>query len=435
MTYGENAGVIRQELTTLLRQHRIQQRIGGPGSHTIPTTTTDEERGEIGRVIQRYRMSILKWCDRAAIATSPNLHLSTDSRRRLATPDVQLLRCLSKTIEASSAVTPSVDELTTAHTFALVESWRQAAKAAALGEHDFGDDLGRGHLDINQSLTVVKDVAEIVRALLVLDRRYAYIPSWESLRSPQLLQRAAEACAFISADDYSVDRRGWRPPTTTIDGPPRGGIAGVIQAEHNLLVHLNAFPNALNFKRVVDSQRQLSELASWRFRADAPELGREWADRSRLYAHIHHKARNIGGLVGSGGLAVAEGANAISRLSKLPADKAVSQRALRDLDRVFKAVDRRLSELFERGVKERLYFARMTVPRIVENDGRMIHQIRERFMPITSATQAELVSLIRNELRPPEQPMAAREGARASREDLRKAISHRPSSPDASLEL
>ena len=31
MTYGENGHQLRSELTTLLRQHRIQQRLGGPG--------------------------------------------------------------------------------------------------------------------------------------------------------------------------------------------------------------------------------------------------------------------------------------------------------------------------------------------------------------------------------------------------------------------
>ncbi len=38
--YGENSGMIRAELTVLLRQHRIQQRLGGKGIHTVPETTT-----------------------------------------------------------------------------------------------------------------------------------------------------------------------------------------------------------------------------------------------------------------------------------------------------------------------------------------------------------------------------------------------------------
>ncbi len=429
MTYGENAGTIRHELATLLRQHRIQQRLGGPGSHTIPVTTTAEERAEVGRLIQRYRMSILKWCENAVTSASPKLDLSSDSRRRLETPDIQLLRYLTKTIATSTATAASTGELTTAHTFALVESWRIAAKAAALGEHDFGGDLARGSLDVDQSLTVVKDAAEVVRALLVLDRRYANIPSWEPLRGSQMLERVAGTCAFISAEDYSVDSKGWRPPARTIGGPPRAGIAGVIQAEHNLLVHLRTFPNALNLKRIVDSQRLVSTLAANRFRADAPELAKAWTQRGRTYAKIQDRARNLGGLVGGGGDAAAQAANAVTRLRHLPDEAHVSERALHDLNSLFTTVDQQLSSIFERGVNERLYFARIRVPRIVENDGRVIHQVRDRFMPITTANQAELVQLIREDLRSRPRRLASADSAQASRAELSQAITHHSGIP------
>ena len=429
MTYGESAGSIRRELAMLLRQHRIQQRVGGPGSHTIPVTTTAEERAEIGWLIQRYRMSILKWCEQAVTAASPKLELSSDSRRRLATPDVQLLRYLGRTIDGSTASTASTNELTTKHNFPLVESWRFAAKAATLGEHDFAGDLARGNLDVNQSLTIVKDAAEVVRALVVLDRRYANIPSWEPLRGSQMLERVARTCAFISAEDYSVDRKGWRPPARTLDGPARPGIAGVIQAEHNLLVHLRSFPNALNFKRVADSQRLISTLAANRFHTEAPELARSWAQRGRTYAKIQDRARNVGGLVGSGGNAAAQAANAVTRLRNLPDEAHVSKRALRDLNSLFTAVDQQMSSIFERGVNERFYFARTSVPRIVENDGQVIHRVRERFMPITAVTQTELVQLIREDLRPPPSQPGPPETAHASRAELRHAITHHSGRP------
>ena len=53
--YGENTGNLRSELTILLRQHRVQQRLGGNGLHTVPETTTAEERNELGQQIARYR--------------------------------------------------------------------------------------------------------------------------------------------------------------------------------------------------------------------------------------------------------------------------------------------------------------------------------------------------------------------------------------------
>ena len=51
--YGENGGLLRAELATLLRQHRIQQRLGGPGTHTVPESTTAEERKALGQRIGR----------------------------------------------------------------------------------------------------------------------------------------------------------------------------------------------------------------------------------------------------------------------------------------------------------------------------------------------------------------------------------------------
>jgi hypothetical protein len=89
---------------------------------------------------------------------------------------------------------------------------------------------------------VVKDSAEIIRGLLVLDRRYNNIPGWKPLSGAVRLQRAAEACAFVEAADYTVDRRGWRPPASAIDSPARAGIARFVQAEHNVLIQLNRFP-------------------------------------------------------------------------------------------------------------------------------------------------------------------------------------------------
>ena len=260
-----------------------------------------------------------------------------------------------------------------------------------LGEHDFAGQLADGRLDVSQRLTLVKDAAEILRALIVLDRRYGNVPGWEPLVSGNKLERAAEACAFIEASDYSVDRRGWRPPARTIDGPPRPGAAGVVQAQHNLLIHLNRFPTALNYRRLLDSQLEFSSAVAARLNTPGLELAQTWTRRAATYTELHVEARNLGGHVGSGGLAVAEAANAISRLRKLPRDQPLSERALRDVTLLCTAVDARMADLFEQGASECLYFVRAKVPRIVDNDGAMTHRVRERFMPITSPVQTELV--------------------------------------------
>lgn len=44
MTYGENTGLMRAAMTRLLDWHRVGQRLGGPGSPTIPVTTTEAQR-------------------------------------------------------------------------------------------------------------------------------------------------------------------------------------------------------------------------------------------------------------------------------------------------------------------------------------------------------------------------------------------------------
>jgi hypothetical protein len=63
--YGENSALMRAELSSLLKQHRVQLRIGGGGTHTVPVTTTEAERRQIGEQIRHYRQSALVWCREA----------------------------------------------------------------------------------------------------------------------------------------------------------------------------------------------------------------------------------------------------------------------------------------------------------------------------------------------------------------------------------
>ena len=124
--YGENAGNLRTELTTLLRQHRIQQRLGGNGLHTVAETTTVEERNELGQQIARYRHGVLVWCLQAVRAANPRINLEGTSGRSRGLAQ-ELHYRLSAAIEASSAGLPSLEELSTPQEFSMVESWRLAA--------------------------------------------------------------------------------------------------------------------------------------------------------------------------------------------------------------------------------------------------------------------------------------------------------------------
>jgi len=424
--YGTNGRQLREELTTLLRQHRIQQRLGGPGSHSIPATTTPEQREQLGERIQRYRYATLAWCLHAVAAADPRAGLEGTSSRG---PAEELRFRLMRSINMSNAGMPSLDELSKPQDFAMVESWRQLARAAVLGEHDFPGFMDHGRLSHGECLTVLKDAAEVTRGLVVLDKRYDNIPGWIPIRERARLDRAAQVCSVFAQGvepDYSVDQKGWRPPAATIDGGPLPGIGGVLQAEHNMLVHLSKFPIALNLRRVMDGQRILSHEAARRAPNVAPELIEKWLEREQTYKRLIDETRNIGGLVGHGGLAAAEAANAVSRLRRIHVDEITRPEPLHDLDKLFTRTDARMAAVIEQGVADRLFFVSVKAPRIVDSSGELVRPAREQYVPIHSPVQTDLLAITRHQLRPPPVASAGPRGVHESREELRESIDHRP---------
>lgn len=383
--YGENVGAIRDELAALLRMHRIQQRIGGGNRH-VPVTTTPTERADIGALIQRYRHGILIWCRQAVTAATYGPH---HSGPRQHTPGGDLHRRLSQVLDSASTALPTLDELTTPAAFNLVEHWRNAARFAALGEHDLTGAV-TGGLDFSKSRMILGDASEVVRALLVLDLRYEKVPGWEPFRGARGLRQVAEACAYPDPPDASVQSYGWRPSSRLLAGPARSGMAGVLQAQHNLLVHLRELPSVLNLRRIAQSQREVSALASTRLAGDDPDLAETWAHRSGVYTELGRRLRDIDGRAGTGGLAASEAANAVSRLRAFQSDGPVDKRDLERLDRLFTASDRRVVDAVRTGATERIYFARAKVPRLDTDDGRPVHQVRERFKPMLQADQRDL---------------------------------------------
>lgn len=121
MTYGENAGLMRAELSALLSQHRIQLRIGGAGTHTVPITTTVDERARIGEQVRRYRQSALIWCLQAttAVAHGAESRLSPRAANPFRLPAARhgglaaLHQSLEQAVRSSSAPLPGIEELTT----------------------------------------------------------------------------------------------------------------------------------------------------------------------------------------------------------------------------------------------------------------------------------------------------------------------------------
>ena len=435
--YGENGALLRAELAALLTQHRVQLRIGGGGTHSVPITTTDAERKQIGELVRRYRQSALLWCWQAARAVAPraasNLTRIEPSPFRL--PAIHhgglaaLNHALEHAFESSSARLPVLEELNTPHHLPLVEHWRQVARAAALGEHDFDAGLGHGSLDARQTQTLISDIAATVRALVVLDQRYSNIPGWEKLHRGERLGWAALACALdasLEPPDYALDARGWRPNAKVIIGPAKPGLLGVLQAEHNLVIRMRSFPSAMNLRLVVDSQRLLSAgLAPLAAKTDT-NLEQAWLARAQTYVDLQHQLRNIGGRVGTGGLAVTEAANAVGRLKTVRPDADLDPRALHAFTTLFARLDARIADIIEVGVRRNGYFTRVAMPRIVENSGQLVAPPRHRYLPMTEGDHTAIIKLVRDRLRPPPEKPTAPAGAARSRAELHSAIVHQP---------
>lgn len=274
MTYGENSQELRDSMAWLLGRHRILQQLGGPGQNTGQAWTDDTERERMGQIIQRYRLATLTWCLQAVTAVTPKIDLS-DTSHLTQDPVQQLRYRLRDAVTTVGHGERLIDLLATRHSNQLMGAWQRTARAAALGEHDFTDGVNFGHLTSEQSRTVLKDAADLTRALVILDRRYDNVPGWQHLKEATRLGRAAavtSALADYDGRDLSVDARGWRPLPGIIEGPALPGVAGAAQAQHNMLVHLSRIPNALNLRRVLHSQALASHEAAKHAAAVAPDL-------------------------------------------------------------------------------------------------------------------------------------------------------------------
>jgi len=433
--YGENSGLLRDSMRELLTQHRIQQRIGGPGLHTVPETTTVAERKEIGEQIARYRHTVLVWCHQAVRAANPRINLDGTTGRTRG-PAEELRYRLEASVKADPAALPTMEELVTEQRFEMVDLWRRAARACALGEHDFDAGVGYGRLSAAQCMTVIHDAAEVTRALVGLDRRYARIPGWQQLKDPGRLGRAAEVCAAYSGygdPDYSVDRRGWKPPARLIEGPGLPGIGGVLQAQHNLLLHLIKFPDAQSLRVIIDSQRIVSLDAARRLDASDADLAVRWQRRAETYGRLVHQTRDVGGLYGNGGPAAGQGSVAAARMQKLPADGLQDLQKVRRLERLSAGIDERVCTAVEHGIKERLYFQRVLIPAVENDDGELVKGPLRGWQPITGPVQTELLRLVRADLRPVPADHNPPKGAAQNRLDFEAAIHHRPGGPDIGI--
>jgi len=435
--YGENSGHLRDAMGALLREHRIQQRLGGKGTHTVPETTTVAEREELGRQIRRYRECVLTWSLQAVRSANPRADLGGTTVRSRG-PAEELRFRLTEALTASSAYLAPSEELTTEQQFATVEAWRQAARSAVLGEHDFPAGIRYSDLTDQQCMTVLKDVADVVRGIVALDRRYSNVPGWEKLHNQGWLGRAAETCAAHAGydePDYAVDRQGWQQKPEPMDGPAMPGLTGVMQAQYNLLLNLDEIPDARSLRVVMESQRIVTHEATLRVAKADSDLTSRWTVRKTTYTKLVQETRDLGGVLGRNH-AAGSGALAATRAQKLARAPLTDASQLRQLDRLFDRIDQRVYAAVEHGVRERLYFLRVPIARIDDHSPGPVKGQRQRYAPITSPAQTDLIAIVRNELRPGPIRLSPPDGAARSRADFEAAINHRPGDdPGPSLAL
>lgn len=208
----------------------------------------------MGQVIRRYRYAVLLWCYQALHAAGDKTRPARAPSRR--SPDQQLTCLLEEIVRAGPGELRLVELLATTHHFELVTRWQSAARAAALGEHDFHAGVDRGRLSEAETLTVVRDVAQVVRALAVMDTRYALIPGWTAMaHHDQLAGTASDVAERLrtSRTAPGVDRLGYRQPAERLLPGGERGVALALVAQHNLIIELGQLPTALNLARRVTS--------------------------------------------------------------------------------------------------------------------------------------------------------------------------------------
>lgn len=399
MTYGDSVSDVRAAMIDLLKVHRVRGALGGGHGGLVPETTTEAQKRVMGTQIQSYRAVVLAWCTTAVEAMAPKFTSRDPSTKRQSGPVEALRFRLGESAGAVSVGYPSMEQLVHPQENALVDKWRLAARACVLSEVDMGHVIDHSRLDAAQALVVLKDAGDFTHGLVVLDQRYRGVPGWQPLANAGRLETAARSAAVFAAGfdlDHSVDAKGMRAHPAVIEGPARPGLAGVIQAQHNLVVALGGVPpTGMNMRRIFGTQTGLSHELARHAEVVAPELVETLRRREETYRLLGKESRNFGGLIGNGGPAAAESANAYDRVRRRAASTSEERPALRELTHLCEGTDARIASTIERGFAERIYFVATAAPSLGPS-GRT-----ERWVPVTSTTHTNLPAMVRDRLRPP----------------------------------
>ncbi len=102
----------------------------------------------------------------------------------------------------------------------------------------------------------------------------------------------------------------------------------------------------------------------------------------------------------------------------------VEPRVLSGFQLLFNRLDDRIADVVEHGIERGSFVKRVTLPRLVGRGGDLVQPMRERFVPVATATDLAVVRTVRERLRPHATAPAATPGP--TRVDLHSALIHRP---------
>jgi hypothetical protein len=404
VTYGDVTSRLRDTMIWLLERRRITQQLGGPGSFRVPVTTTEADRMAMGEEIQRYRAAVLTYCLEAVRAVTPTADL--EGKDRLRDPASALRHQLEVARAAMPADTRVSSLMMKRPHFELVSRWQEAARIAIEGEREIAA-VRRQPLSREQQAQVLKDAADLVRGLVVLDIRYKNVPGWHFLEQKGRLITAATAVSerLDTPLDTSIDGLGWRPTPGRIQGPALPGLAGAVQAQHNVVVDLSQFPSASNLRHVLIAQADVSKQAARLAESTATSLVGRFTERAELYCELVRASRTVGGELGAGRDAALESSNAARRLRGGPVEGERVGEALERLAHLGDRVDARIATAVEHGFQEKLYFVAFTLPCLDTHARDGIFRPAQKWISVASTSQTELLALTRQRLRPVQPPV------------------------------
>lgn len=411
--YGQVAASLRATMTELLHMKRVSAYLGGPHGK-LDETTTQPEREAAAHKILRYRAVVWNYALQTATAVIP-----PTARTGWEAP-LRLISWLEKEQPTPDALPGgrgvSTLELGTVQDIPLVEIWRRLAVASVAGRERELPVLADS-IDNNQARVVLRDVADLVRALVILDVRYSAIPGWQRLglksSSPKIdptkrvlvnsTIAAAQLCSqwvgSLSPEDAaSTDRLGYVDRAPLLPMPYPFGIDGAIAALHNTYVRLGLeFPRAEVVTAIVRTQRQLSaltlELAQT---AGDDEHARAFKDRAERCAHVLGLlAKDVGGNLGDGRATLSDAEAALFALADaVQIGDTASTEDLQCLHRLFTMIDTRVATRIRQGIHDRRYFVSREFGLSRERIGGLRRAIR-KFEPITKHSHPDLIAAVK----------------------------------------